>query len=271
MPNHTRSNTLSKTADAPLRMVLPALAQAWEDLRLSVDRFVANSYLVARRIRKVYRRSADVIHPPVDIENFQPGSRKEDFYLTVGRMVPYKRIGMIVEAFAAMPDRKLVVIGNGPEFGKVKSKAGKTIELLGYQTTESLRDYMRRARAFVYAALEDFGIATVEAQACGTPVIAYGRGGSCEIVRPLGADRPTGVLFEPQTPEALVAAVDEFERNRDKFAPEVCRANAERFSAERFRARFSAYVAEAWGALQDELARPAGDAATYGHPGKELD
>jgi glycosyltransferase involved in cell wall biosynthesis len=139
-----------------------------------VDRMIANSQFVARRIMKSYRREAAVIAPPVDVQAFEVGDKKGDFYLTASRMVPYKRIDMIVEAFASMPDRKLVVIGDGPQMDLVRSKATPNVSILGYQSFEVLKDHMQRAKAFVYAAEEDFGIAIVEAQACGTPVIAYG-------------------------------------------------------------------------------------------------
>ncbi|WP_028988633.1 glycosyltransferase family 4 protein [Thermithiobacillus tepidarius DSM 3134] len=148
-----------------------------------VDVFIANSHFIARRIWKVYRREAEVIYPPVDVESFPLHEEKEDFYLAASRMVPYKRMDVIVEAFATMPDKRLVVIGDGPEFEKVKAKAGPNVELLGYQGSEVLRDYMQRAKAFVFAAEEDFGIMPVEAQACGTPVIAFGKGGALETIQ----------------------------------------------------------------------------------------
>ncbi len=163
---------------------------------------------------------------------------KEDFYLTASRMVPYKKMDLIVEAFSRMPDKKLVVIGDGPDFEKVRSKAGPNIELLGYQPFDVLRDYMQRARAFIFAAEEDFGIAPVEAQACGTPVIAYGKGGVTETVLP----GETGLFFEEQTPESLIKAVAEFEASIDCFDPKRIRKNAERFSVTRFRKEFSEVV-----------------------------
>lgn len=169
-----------------------------------VDAFIANSRFIARRIAKVYRRPARVIYPPVEVEAFSLREQKEDFYLTASRMVPYKKMPLIVEAFAAMPDKRLVVIGDGPELARCKAVAAPNVELLGYQPFEVLRDYMQRARAFVFAAEEDFGITPVEAQACGTPVIAFGRGGACETIvgldaaAPLpaaGGAAPTGLFF----------------------------------------------------------------------------
>ncbi|MGE4530468.1 MAG: glycosyltransferase family 4 protein, partial [Acidithiobacillus sp.] len=159
------------------------------DLRTAngVDCFVANSNFIARRIWKVYRREAAVVYPPVDVSGFALHADKEDFYFTASRMVPYKKMDLIVDAFSNMPDKRLVVIGDGPDMKKIRSKAGANIQFLGYQPFDVLRDYMQRAKAFVFAAEEDFGITPVEAQACGTPVIAYGRGGALETVRGIGS------------------------------------------------------------------------------------
>jgi glycosyltransferase involved in cell wall biosynthesis len=208
-----------------------------------VDHFVANSKYIARRIRKVYGRHADVVYPPVDVSKFPLGRQKDAFYLTASRLVPYKKIDLIVSAFARMPERRLVVVGDGPEADKVRSKASPNVELLGYQPFEVLQDLMQRARAFVFAAEEDFGIIPVEAQAAGTPVIALGKGGALETVHGLGAEHPTGVFFEQQTEEDLIRAVRTFEAHEGEFEPERCRDNALRFSAARFREEFSTYVA----------------------------
>lgn len=216
------------------------------DLRTAngVDRFVANSRFIARRILKVYRREAEVIYPPVDVSSFTLREDKEDFYLTASRMVPYKKIDLIVEAFAAMPDKRLVVIGDGPDMEKIRAKAGANVQLLGYQPFEVLRDHMQRARAFVFAAEEDFGITPVEAQACGTPVIAFGKGGALETVRGLDQpEPPTGVFFNEQAIASVVTAIERFEANREAFAASACRDNAMRFSPEVFRERFGALVA----------------------------
>ena len=158
------------------RLVLHRM-RLW-DLRTAngVDRFIAISHFIERRIRKLYRRESTVIYPPVDVERFTPGGPHEDFYVTASRMVPYKRMNLIVDAFTAMPERQLVVIGDGPEAKRIRAGAGSNVRFLGHQPFEVLRDHLRRARAFVFAAEEDFGIAPLEAQACGTPVIAYGKG-----------------------------------------------------------------------------------------------
>src|SRR5581483_1133942 len=180
--------------------------------------------------------------PPVDVQSFIVGEEKEDFYLTASRMVPYKKIDLIVEAFSRMPGRRLVVIGDGPEMKAIRAKAGPNVEILGYQPFAVLHDHMRRAKAFVFAAEEDFGIAPVEAQACGTPVIAFGKGGVLETVRALGQPHPTGVFFREQNVPSIVGAVREFEQNAHRFSALDCRMNAERFSISTFRERFMAFV-----------------------------
>jgi hypothetical protein len=206
-----------------------------------VDYFIGISQFIARRIWKVYRRESTVIYPPVDVESFSLREQKEDFYLAASRMVPYKKMELIVEAFLTMPDKKLVVIGDGPDFSKIRAKAGPNVTLLGYQSFAVLRDHMQRAKAFMFAAEEDFGIAPVEAQACGTPVIAYAKGGATETIRGLDCEKPTGVFFETQSVEAIVAAVARFEKV--PISALDCRENALRFSAERFVREFNEYIA----------------------------
>ncbi|KAA2311711.1 glycosyltransferase family 4 protein [Puniceibacterium sp. HSS470] len=201
-----------------------------------VDHYVANSEFIRKRIWKTWRREAQVIYPPVDTSAFDLGTGpREEFYFTASRMVPYKRIPMIVAAFNARPHLKLVVSGDGPEMDKVRALAGANIELLGHVPFETLREKMQKARAFVFAAKEDFGIVPVEAQACGCPVIALGHGGTAETVRNLGMDDPTGVWFDRQTAEDLGAAVDRFEAELSAFSAEACRNNALSFGVARFR------------------------------------
>lgn len=207
-----------------------------------VDHFIANSQFIARRIKKVYGREADVIYPPVDVNRFLLNEAKEDYYFTASRLVPYKRIDLIVEAFSHMPNRKLVVVGDGPEMQKIKSKATANIEILGYQSNEVMQEHMRNAKAFVFAAEEDFGITPVEAQSCGTPVIAFGKGGSLETVRPFGVDNPTGILFDKQDIASVIDAVQKFEAMQDQILPNDCRAHALKFSTERFNQEISEYV-----------------------------
>lgn len=242
---------LSKGIKGALARGLMHYLRLWDSLAgQRPDVLVANSHYIARRIQKAYRRKAEVIYPPVNTDVFTLEQNKGDFYLTASRMVPYKRMDLIVEAFAQTPDRKLVVIGDGPEFPKVQAKAKGTsnVQLMGYQPFEVLRDHMRRAKAFVFAAEEDFGIAPVEAQACGTPVIAFGRGGAAETI--LAGE--TGVFFREQSVESLIAAIKEFEKL--SFDPLRVRRNAERFSAERFRSEFAALVEREWDRFRARLA-----------------
>jgi len=197
------------------------------------------SKYIGERIRRCYGRESTVIYPPVDVEYFTPGGVRGDFYLAASRLVPYKRLPMIAEAFARhLPDRELVIIGDGPEMGKVRAAAGPNVRVMGAQPREVLREYLRTARAFVFAADEDFGILPVEAQACGTPVIGYGVGGVRETV----VEGETGVFFAEQTPGAVAEAVRRFEAGAGAFTAAACRANAERFSVGRFRAEFLGWV-----------------------------
>ena len=200
--------------------------------------YVAISKFIAARIKKVYGRESTVIYPPVDVDTFTLTKTKEDFYLTASRMVPYKKINLIVEAFSAMPDKRLVVIGAGPDAKKIARIAGPNVQLMGYQPQSVLRDHMQRARAFVFAAEEDFGIIPVEAQACGTPVIAYGEGGSLETV----ADQVSGVFFKEQTVASLTEAVNQFEERTTHWDPVKIRAQAERFARPRFEKEFKEFV-----------------------------
>jgi glycosyltransferase involved in cell wall biosynthesis len=208
-----------------------------------VDYFLANSNFIAKRIWKTYRRESEVVYPPVDIEAFEFCGEKEDYYLTASRMVPYKKMDLIVEAFSKMPDKKLIVIGDGPDYKKIQSKAGGNVTLLGYQPFSVLKEHMQKAKAFVFAAEEDFGIIPVEAQACGTPVIAYGKGGAKETVRGLGKQEgPTGIFFEEQTVASLMEAVRAFESEGHRIDYKRCRENAERFSPEIFASQVKSFV-----------------------------
>ena len=214
------------------------------DMRTSngVDYFIANSQFIAKRIWKCYRRKAEVIYPPVDIDSFSFCDTKEDYYITASRMVPYKKIDIIVEAFTKMPDKKLIVIGTGPDFEKIKAKAGPNVQMMGYQSNEVLREKMQKAKAFVFAAEEDFGIVPVEAQACGTPVIAYGKGGVLETVKGLDQCNSTGVFFYTQTMEAIIKAINVFEHKGRSIQPQYCRKNSERFSKQIFREKFALFI-----------------------------
>ena len=213
-----------------------------------VDHYVANSRYIARRIQKTYGKPSDVIYPPVDVDKFTLREAKEEFYLTASRMVPYKKIDLIVEAFS-QTDKKLLVIGDGPDMAKIKSKAGKNVELLGFADDKTMADLMGRAKAFVFAAEEDFGITPVEAQACGTPVICFGRGGARETV----LDGESGLYFMEQNTKELLAAVAKFEQNYDKFEPVKIRENSLKFSRARFEAEIKSYVEKKYEEFKDGL------------------
>lgn len=211
-----------------------------------VDHFIANSKFISRRIHKVYGRSSNVIYPPVDVNNFTLNENKDNYYFTASRLVPYKRIDLIVDAFNEMPEKKLVVVGDGSEMDKIKSKAKGNIEILGYQPNNIMQKHMQNAKAFVFAAEEDFGITPVEAQACGTPVIAFGKGGVLETIIPEGNQNPTGVFFDKQEPGSIIESVNKFESMQDLFEPTECRRNAEKFSEERFRTEINTYIRDKW-------------------------
>ena len=213
-----------------------------------VDHYVANSRYIARRIEKIYGKPSNVIYPPVDVDKFTLREAKEDFYLTASRMVPYKKIDLIVEAFS-QTDKKLLVIGDGPDMAKIKSKAGKNVELLGFVDNETMADLMGRAKAFVFAAEEDFGITPVEAQACGTPVICFGRGGARETV----IDGESGLYFMEQNTKEMLAAVAKFEQNHDKFEPVKIRENSLRFSRARFEAEIKSYVEKKYEKFKEKI------------------
>jgi len=202
------------------------------------DYFIANSNHIARRIKKTYNRSAEVIFPPVDVEKFPLSNSKENFYLTASRMVPYKRIDLIVEAFTQMRDKKLVVIGHGPEMEKIKQKAGANIEILGYQPDEKLVEYMQKAKAFVFAAEEDFGIIVIEAMAAGTPVIAWQRGGTGETV----IDKQTGILFNEQSAASILNAVQRFEMEEKNFDSRFISKYASGFGRNIFEEKISIFI-----------------------------
>ena len=202
----------------------------------SVDYFVANSHFVARRIKKIYNRDSIVIYPPVEISQFTLCEKKKEYYLSVSRLVGYKKTILIAEAFAKMPDKKLIIIGEGNEYKKIAKIATSNIELLGYQDTQSIVQYMQKAKAFVYCAIEDFGIAPVEAMACGTPVIALRQGGTAESV----IDGVSGVHFAHQSVVDIVGAVESFEKKQ--FNPVVISQSAKKFSL--FRDHFSAFVSK---------------------------
>jgi glycosyltransferase involved in cell wall biosynthesis len=238
-------------AESGMKSGLRSLIARWQLHRMrtwdhraaqNVDDFISCSQYIARRVKKAYQRDSTVIYPNVAVDEFFIGGPREDFYLTSSRMVPYKKMHLVVEAFTAMPDRKLVVIGTGPQLKRCKALAGPNVKILEYQPHSVLLWHMQRARAFIFAAEEDFGITPVEAQACGTPVLAFGKGGAAETV----IDGETGLLFHEQTSAAIQKVVSQFETIMSDFDAETIRAHALRFSTERFRREFKDYVLAKW-------------------------
>ena len=213
--------------------------QKWDIKSLNrVDYFIANSQFVENRIAKTYNRDSVVIYPPVNTDKFVLEEQKEDFYLTACRLVPYKKTKLIVEAFNEMKDKKLLVIGDGEEYESIKKIAKGNITLLGYQEFEEMIKYMQKAKAFLYAAVEDFGIVPIEAMSCGTPVIALNDGGTAETV----TDGVTGVHFMKQTKEDIIDAVNRFESM--SFDAKKLSKLSEKYSEKRFKKEFENFVNE---------------------------
>lgn len=212
------------------------------------DHLIANSAFVAGRIRKYWRREADVIHPPVGVDRFSPRDTHDDFYLGVSRLVAGKRAELLVRTFSAMSGRRLVLIGDGPDLARLRHLAAPNVTILGYQPDHVVADYMTRCRAFVTAATEDFGIAVLEAQAAGRPVIALGQGGVLETLSGLDHPSPTAVFFDEPNPQSLAQALDVFEADEGLITSRACRANAERFAPARFRSALSDAVTRAMAA-----------------------
>ena len=210
-----------------------------------VDYFIANSKHTARRIWRCYRRQAKVIYPPVDIDRFSFQSQKEDFYLTVSRLVSYKKVSLIVEAFNQL-QKPLVIIGDGSELNKIRQLANSNVQILGFQPHNVVEKYMAKAKAFVYAACEDFGIALVEAQASGTPVIAYKGGGASEIVKDLRQypETGTGLLFDSQQPESIVETVKIFDKFESQLNLENCRLQANKFKPTIFKKSYLNFLTD---------------------------
>lgn len=203
-----------------------------------VDYFISNSNYIGKRIKKVYNRDSVTIYPNVAVNDFKLGMQREDFYLTCSRMVPYKKIDLIVEAFNAMPDKKLIVIGDGPDYQKISKLAGKNVTIMGYQPFNVLKDHLSRCKAFVFAAEEDFGMIPVEAQACGAPVIAFRKGGVLETV----IENKTGVFFNEQSVASIIEAVRKMEQDYEKFSFEEISRHASAFSTEHFLENFSSFI-----------------------------
>jgi glycosyltransferase involved in cell wall biosynthesis len=236
------------------RMLLDGLRRWDKRNTASVDAFATLSQYIADRIHRAYGRPSRVIYPPVDTAFFSQGSMaKSDYYVTAGRFVPYKRTDVIAAAFRLLPDRRLIIVGDGPDRERVKHASGANVTLAGRLTRSDLRDVVSGARAFIFGAEEDFGIAPVEAQAAGVPVIAFGRGGATETVRGLDQPDPTGVFFREQSDGAIAAAVRLFENSNGAITPDACRANAARFAEARFRDQFHDFVNVEWSCFAARL------------------
>jgi glycosyltransferase involved in cell wall biosynthesis len=229
-------------AGAVLRRLLHKMRMWDARTAHSADLFVANSSIVKRRIEQIYGRRAVVIEPPVDVAEIPLVEDKDDYFVVASRLVPYKRIDLVVRAFTEMPSLRLLVVGDGPEMPRLRALAGANVTFTGYLPRAALIEALQKARAFVFAAYEDFGIVMAEAQAAGTPVVAFGRGGAADIVVPLPADGPTGVLFAQQSVEAVKSAVELFCREERRISPSACRAGVERFAPDSFRRRFRAVM-----------------------------
>lgn len=223
---------------------LLAAIRAWD--RRTADRvthFVAISETIRHRIRDCYGRESVVIYPPVDTDYYTPDPhiRRQDFYLVISAFAPYKRVDLAVEACRRL-GRRLVVIGSGQDAARLKALAGPSTKFLGWRPDDELRDHLRRCRAVLFPGEEDFGIVPVEANACGTPVIAYARGGATETVVPLGTPDPTGVWFNEQTVDSLVSALERFELEQDRFDPAAARRQAVRFDSRRYETDLLSYL-----------------------------
>jgi glycosyltransferase involved in cell wall biosynthesis len=247
--HYLKEDSLDRGLKSFLARTILHYIRLWDTMTANrVDHFIAISRYTARRIWRAYRREAAVIHPPVDVERFQLNERKDKFFLFVSRLVPYKKADLVVATFARL-GLPLLVVGDGPQFEKCRRLAGKNVEFLGYQDDPTVANLMSQARALVFAAEEDFGIVPVEAQACGTPVIAYGKGGVEDTVVPATGGNwevATGIFFREQSVEALEAAVRQFLNWEGRFQPEVLRRNAERFGRERFKREIATFVFEKW-------------------------
>jgi glycosyltransferase involved in cell wall biosynthesis len=243
---HEQSGFLTRTLMGPLCHYV----RLWDQVSAQrVDRYIANSQFVARRIEKYYRKEAEVIHPPVAVDSFDSSRPAENFYLSVGQLVKYKRIDLLVEAFNALGS-PLVIIGDGEMLPALRRIARPNVRLLGPQTFEVIREHYARCRALVFPGLEDFGMVPVEAMASGKPVLAYGQGGARESV----VDGVTGLYFHEQTADALMDAVRRFEAMTEGFDREAIVAHALQFSERSFKERFRSAISSAVPSSQAETA-----------------
>tara|TARA_Y100001968_G_scaffold52395_2_gene43328 strand:+ start:3241 stop:4470 length:1230 start_codon:yes stop_codon:yes gene_type:complete len=266
---YLRSSSLRKIGLGPfIRWQLHLLRQ-WDQLSAArVNFFLANSRFTARRIARYWGRESEVIHPPVAVDRFKFDQSRDEFYLCLCRLVPNKRVDLVVQAFNELK-LPVLVVGDGPQKDYLKSIAGPTVNILGYQKSEKVISLMERCRAYVYAGIEDFGIAPVEAMAAGAPVIAFGEGGLLDTVRcaSKGVSSPTGILFPSQNVSSLIQAVRWFEESKlwKEFDPQVLNAWANRFSKEAFKIRFEKVLFRLWKKHQKSLEESASDPALMKH------
>ena len=233
---YLEENNLQKGLKATILKYILHKIRIWDYSTANrVDYYITNSNYIAKRVSKIYNKDSTTIYPPVDVNKFILNEEKEDFYITVSRLVPYKKIDLIVESFS-QTNKKLVVIGDGTQMEYIQSIATSNIEILGYQDDSVVLDYMGRAKAFIFAGIEDFGITPVEAMACGTPVIALNRGGLRESI----IDEVNGIFFEKQTTQSIIEAIDRFEENL--FEPSTVRESVLKFSRERFRDEMKEFI-----------------------------
>jgi glycosyltransferase involved in cell wall biosynthesis len=239
---YLESSGLQKGLGSFIARMIFHYVRMWDFVSASrVNHFIANSHYIANRIQKCYGRQSTVIYPPVDVDRFHISDIRDNYFVTTSRLVQYKRIDLIIRAFNELK-LPLLIIGDGPARRSLEKIAGKTITFLGHLPAEELDAHLRKARAFVFSAEEDFGIVNVEAQASGVPVIAYARGGALETV----IKDKTGVFFYHQNHQAIIDAVNEFLAKEDRFDPAVIRKNAEQFPRSRFEKEFKAFVDKAW-------------------------
>jgi glycosyltransferase involved in cell wall biosynthesis len=225
----------------PSRLILHYLRQ-WDVAASNrVDDFIAPSQWIAQCIQRTYRRQATVIYPPVDLDESILETQRGDYFITVSRLEPHKRVDLIVQAFNYL-GLSLIVIGDGREFGRISKLAQPNIRLMGHQPDEVIRDLLRKARGYIHAAEDDFGITPVEAQAAGCPVIAYAKGGVLETV----IEGKTGFFYPRQDVDSLIAAVRQFEAERQNLSSEIIRQNAWRFGKQRFKDEFAQFVEAKW-------------------------
>jgi len=240
------SNLTRGIKGALARYTLHRLRQ-WDYISAQrVDKILANSHYIANRIQKVWRRDSEVVYPPVATHKFLLQSQKDDYYFTAARLVPYKKVDLIVQAFAEMPNKKLIVAGDGPMIKQVKAAMKPNITLLPHVPFSELVQLMQNAKAFVFAAEEDFGITLVEAQAAGTPVIAFGKGGATETV----ISNKTGLLFGEQTVNSIIHAVQHFEQIQTSFSAEEISLHASLFSEQHFRNNLNSVIDKSYNEFQ---------------------